>query len=266
MKYENGKTLFPPELLREIQKYVSGRLVYIPSADRKRSWGETSGYRQYLLERNCDIREKFRRGERIEDLADAYFLSTESVRKIIYAKKEEPTMHVKKEEPALHEKQERPTLQYHDTCASAREYAEAGRLEEWVHLYLLSDGHNQPFSEGLKIVDRYYLGPVRMPLSLLHRCCGPEEDMKWRVEREWFYKHVTELEEVIKSGADLPPLIVHYYMDDAHKEGAFELNDGNHRFEAYTRLGIKTHDVILWITEKHEYDAFKAKYADDFAQ
>lgn len=58
MKYENGKDIFPEELLKQIQKYVSGKVVYIPSCDKKREWGESSGYKQYLIERNRDIRAK----------------------------------------------------------------------------------------------------------------------------------------------------------------------------------------------------------------
>lgn len=42
LKYENGKDVFPERLLRQIQKYISGRLVYIP-ANNKREWGDTSG-------------------------------------------------------------------------------------------------------------------------------------------------------------------------------------------------------------------------------
>ena len=70
--------------------------------------------------------------------------------------------------------------------------------------------HNKDFSDGLNLYDRYFLGPVKMPLSLLTRCCGPEENMKWRINEEWFEKHVNELSEVLKKETDMPPLIVHY--------------------------------------------------------
>lgn len=244
MKYENGKDLFPEELLRQIQKYVSGRLVYIPSAEKKRAWGETSGYKQYLAERNRDIREKFYAGACIEELADLYCLSCETIKKIVYTKKE-----------ALF-------MQYRCTLSSAKDYARQGKLEEWVHLYLLSDGHNREFSEGLRLYDRRYLGPMRMPLCLFKRCCGPEETMKWRVDKIWFEKHVSELEKVIQKETDMPPLIVHYLIDEEHADGYFELNDGNHRLEAYTRLGIEEYEVIVWITEKREYDSFAKRYAE----
>ncbi len=78
-------------------------------------------------------------------------------------------------------------------------------------------------------------------------------------------KHVGGLAEVIKTEKDMAPLIVHYFTDNDNPEGAFELNDGNHRFEAYSRLGIKETYVIVWITEKSEYDLFISKYSEYFA-
>ena len=56
MKYENGRDIFPERLFKQIQKYVFGKLVDIPTNDKKRMWGESSGYKQYLVERNPDIK------------------------------------------------------------------------------------------------------------------------------------------------------------------------------------------------------------------
>lgn len=238
MKYENGKDIFPAPLLRQIQKYAAGKLVYIPAGETKRPWGETSGYRRYLAERNREIKAKFKSGAGIEQLAEGYFLSVESIKRIVYSKKEVVI------------------LDYQCNLTSAKQYAEAGRLEEWVHAYLLSDGHNKPFSDGLKLFDRRFLGPIEMPLTLFTRCCGPEPEMKYRVDAGWFEKHVTELAEVIRREPDMPPLIVHYV------DGGFELNDGNHRHEAYTRLGIAAAPVIVWITEQAEYDEFVARFGE----
>lgn len=52
-------------------------------------------------------------------------------------------------------------------------------------MYLLEDGRNVPFSDGLKLFERYYIGPVKMPLELFHRCTGPEENMKYRIDKDW---------------------------------------------------------------------------------
>lgn len=48
-------------------------------------------------------------------------------------------------------------------------------------------------------------------------------------------------------------------VDEGCSDGEFELSDGNHRLEAYTRLGITEYYVIIWITEKDEYDLFLSK-------
>jgi hypothetical protein len=148
-------------------------------------------------------------------------------------------------------------MEYRGTLSSAQAFAKSGRLEDWVHSYLKSDANNKEFSRWLEtLLDRSFLGPIKMPLSLFTRCCGPEENMKWKVDAEWFEKKVARLENAIKTDNDMPPLIVHF-VDDA-----FELNDGNHRLEAYSRLGIKEVNVIIWITEKLEYELFLSKYLE----
>ena len=135
---------------------------------------------------------------------------------------------------------------YDRTLSCAFRYAEEGRIAEWVHAYLCSDGRNVPFSDGLKLAPRVWIGPVKIPLSLLTRICGPEEDMRWRVGAEGFEQGVVRLMREIEEGADLPPLIVH-----CAPEG-LELNDGNHRLEAYRRLGIGEGFAVFWATEGEE--------------
>lgn len=142
--------------------------------------------------------------------------------------------------------------------SSAMDYAKNGQLEKWIHLYLSKegDGRNPAFSEGLKLFKRYYLGPVKMPLSMFTRCCGPEDSMEWFESKEVFDKRVGDLQKAISENADMPPLIVNYV------DGGFVLNDGNHRFEAYLRLGISEYYVIIWITEEDEYIDFTEKYPE----
>ncbi len=54
----------------------------------------------------------------------------------------------------------------------------------------------------------------------------------------------------------MPPLIAHYVEHD------FELNDGNHRLEAYNQLKYLEIPVIIWITEDEEYQEFQEKYGN----
>lgn len=88
MKYKNGNSIFPKELLKEIQKYACGEYIYIPcaSGDRK-GWGEKTGNRQLIANRNKEIYEKYKLGYTYQQLSENYFLSYDSIKKIIYSKK-----------------------------------------------------------------------------------------------------------------------------------------------------------------------------------
>ncbi|PWU66644.1 hypothetical protein DLJ74_19705 [Gracilibacillus dipsosauri] len=82
--------ILPKELLDAIQEYIQGETIYIPKrANSYQKWGICSGSRQYLDKRNQEIRKAFRSGKSMEELARVYHLSTESIKKIIYAKKKE---------------------------------------------------------------------------------------------------------------------------------------------------------------------------------
>jgi hypothetical protein len=88
MSYQNADELLPPELLREIQSYIQGSLVYIPRQGEKRlGWGARSGARDNFDKRNAAIREAKALGRRIDDLADEYGLSPGGIRKILYGAK-----------------------------------------------------------------------------------------------------------------------------------------------------------------------------------
>ena len=87
MKYINAKNLLPDALVKELQSYIQGGYLYVPAdqAQQKR-WGEASGYRQELQQRNCRIRAARRQGASLEHLAEQYCLSIHAIRKIIYQK------------------------------------------------------------------------------------------------------------------------------------------------------------------------------------
>ena len=72
----------------------------------------------------------------------------------------------------------------------AKEYNDNGLLEEWIHTYLLFERKNKAFSDGLYLEDRYYLGPLAMPLSMFVRSSGPEKGIKWQVHRSIFMRRM----------------------------------------------------------------------------
>lgn len=86
MKYRNASEILPDKLLREIQEYTSGEAIYIPQITERQKWGEGSGARRYYEERNQKICEKHAAGTSMEDLADIFSLSIETIRKILYRK------------------------------------------------------------------------------------------------------------------------------------------------------------------------------------
>ena len=88
MKYIKADVIFPQDLLKEIQKYIHGGIVYIPNPEgTRKGWGECSGSRKHLNQRNNDIRDKFSKGYTIEQLCDKFCLSFDSVKKIVYSNK-----------------------------------------------------------------------------------------------------------------------------------------------------------------------------------
>lgn len=85
MKYRNASEILPDALLKELQKYASGEVLYIPSDKGRKKWGSNSGAKVFYEQRNEEIRHKyFHLKISIDSLCDEYCLSDETVRKIIY--------------------------------------------------------------------------------------------------------------------------------------------------------------------------------------
>ena len=80
MKYVNAEIIFPEELVKELQKYIHGGMVYVPKPEGLRK-------RKHLSHRNDEIRHKFFVGATIDQLADQFCLSCDSIKKIVYSKK-----------------------------------------------------------------------------------------------------------------------------------------------------------------------------------
>ncbi|MEF3305929.1 CD3324 family protein [Paenibacillus sp. GYB003] len=82
-RYRNAKDVLPDHLVREIQKYVRGQHLYIPQTERA-GWGEKTGIRDELEQRNKEIAQKFVDGVSVSRLADIYHLSEDRIRTIVY--------------------------------------------------------------------------------------------------------------------------------------------------------------------------------------
>lgn len=88
MKYTNAAEILPSGLLQEIQRYIEGELLYIPKSESKQEWGAVSGSKQFYSERNSRIRELFHGGTPVGELAEIFGLSCNTIKKIIYTKRE----------------------------------------------------------------------------------------------------------------------------------------------------------------------------------
>lgn len=85
MSYRKAEQILPIEVIELIQKYVDGEYIYIPrKSQSRRSWGEGTNIRNELQERNLKIYLDHQNGLTIEDLAGKYYLSENSIRRILY--------------------------------------------------------------------------------------------------------------------------------------------------------------------------------------
>lgn len=144
MKYENANNVLPPNLVSEIQKYAAGRLLYIPQKEEPMAWGSLSGTRQKLRKRNQRIYDEYRNGKGVGELSEQYFLSVDSIRKIVYGTSQS-------------------RLSFLPTLENALQYNQAGLAEEWLRIcYMKKLYGEQPYPEEW-ICD----GLINMPLRLI---------------------------------------------------------------------------------------------------
>lgn len=84
MSYQNSIDLLPKELIEEIQKYIDGKVIYIPKKQSNRKqWGENTDTRQILAARNAHISQDYQNGFDVQSLAGKYFLTVKSIQRIL---------------------------------------------------------------------------------------------------------------------------------------------------------------------------------------
>ncbi|OPJ62786.1 CD3324 family protein [Clostridium chromiireducens] len=84
MKYEKAQNILPHGIIETIQNYIDGGYIYIPKKnENKKSWGENTETKRYLNERDKEIFDKYSSGTSVKILAEKYFLTEGSIRRII---------------------------------------------------------------------------------------------------------------------------------------------------------------------------------------
>lgn len=88
MRYEKAQNILPNSIIEQIQKYIDGGYIYIPRKDEnKKSWGENTDTKKQLCDRDNEILYKYSSGVTVKSLAEQYFLTESSIRRIIRNKR-----------------------------------------------------------------------------------------------------------------------------------------------------------------------------------
>ena len=225
MNYENAKDLLPDELLRQVQNYAAGKLLYIPIKEEGKSWGEVSGYRQKLMKRNRMICNKYSNGMTISELADEYFLSLDSIKKILYCKKDK-------------------SLEFSPSLSSAINYANAGMADEWIQSYFM-------FCMGYEIANEYLkadfisFGVAKIPLRLIQL---EDEMVNCKMLKETYGNTVREIE----------PLIVRY------AKNRFFADIQNEMLNAIKHRKVNAYPAFILTSSIEEYKSFMKNYGNHF--
>lgn len=84
MKYVKAQDVLPEDIIKLIQNYVDGDYLYIPrKGGERKTWGEKSGTKAWLKKRNTEIYCKYQSGQTAEELSVEYYLSEQSIRRIV---------------------------------------------------------------------------------------------------------------------------------------------------------------------------------------
>lgn len=137
---------------------------------------------------------------------------------------------------------------------SAQEYAENGRSEEWIHAYLMAGSWANPgLSDGLKLIKRYWRGPLKLALNDIVRICGPEPNMEYRVSQEDWDTRTDAIASTLGELEELPPFILQYV------DGELILCDGNHRYGALRKKGWSDCWAFIWYDSPEELEGHLSK-------
>lgn len=129
------------------------------------------------------------------------------------------------------------------TLSVAKQYAEEGRIEEWMQDFLRADGKNLALADGLLKEKRYYFGLREIPITLLSDVkSGAPEYLHKENDIEYFFYVVEQMKEGLSNGWEAPPLIVEYVY------GHFQVDDGRHRLELFRQLGVERVWAVVWTT------------------
>lgn len=122
---------------------------------------------------------------------------------------------------------------------------------DWLVSFLSSSGQNQDLARGImeQRGSVYVFGPRIFPLCDMERICGPEEGMRYRLDRVSWEKKISCMMDSVLNGWSPEPIITSFVSSGAsiHQmigNRRVPILDGNNRYETLRRLGIKEHPTI----------------------
>ena len=127
------------------------------------------------------------------------------------------------------------------TVPTALAAARTGQVEAWIHRYLaVAPWANPELSAGLRLQPRWWRGPLEVPVDVPQRCIGPEPGLNDGIDIQRWNDHVHRLCASLRDPLAVAPLIVQY------DHGTYMVRDGNHRLEAFRRLGWPRCWIVIW--------------------
>lgn len=88
MGYIKAWEILPKDIIKQIQQYIDGEVIYIPKLEENRkSWGENTNTKSELANRNKMIYAYYLSGISISRLAKKYYLVEKSIQRIIRQEK-----------------------------------------------------------------------------------------------------------------------------------------------------------------------------------
>lgn len=147
-------------------------------------------------------------------------------------------------------------LDHEFTVTGARAAAERNELGDWVRRFLSSPGSdNAELGAQLTSEERWWIGPIELPIESLHRLAGPADDpVLVAVDDDYWRDDVEDMAEKVADDGWEPPPVVVMYRDDQ-----LVLEDGNHRVEALRRGDADDAWAVVGFESSDERDRFLAR-------
>lgn len=93
MSYKRADDILPESILENLQKYVSGEMIYVPKKKEcRKRWGFNTGVSEKLRLRNERIFDQYQKGISTKELAQRYYLTEKSIQRILRNMRTKPPM------------------------------------------------------------------------------------------------------------------------------------------------------------------------------